>query len=132
MVFNGTVVMIDRIWVHENYQPPRIYHDIALIRLKEQAVFSDEVSPICLPKMSWLTKNKLIGKVAFVSGFGDIRFGGPQAPSLRETDLKILNNSYCNENFRNLIESRMKFPVGMRASIVCAGHEQGGKDACQV
>ena len=132
MIHNGTMLRVDRIYVHEKYIPPRIYHDIAIVRVRHGMPFSDEVSPVCLPRSNWVNKTKLIGKTAFVAGFGDMAFGGSQAMVLQQVDLKILNNTFCENNYNDLVESRSKFPVGMKGSLICAGHEEGGKDACQV
>jgi len=131
LLFNGTIHRISKVVKHEKYFPPRIYHDIALITLKKKIKFNDEVSPICLPKRNMLGED-LFNNTSHVSGFGDLSFGGEQAATLQEVDLKVLNNSYCNENYKNLIQSKTKFLVGLKKSLICAGHEKGGKDACQV
>ena len=132
IVYNGSAYLVDQIFVHDKYVSPRIYHDIAIVRCKPRIVFTDEVSPICLPRTDWINKKKLIGKTAFLSGFGDLAFGCAQASALQQTDLKILNNSFCEENYHNLIDNRIRFPVGMKRSLISTGHEQGGKDACMV
>jgi coagulation factor 7 len=131
MLFNGTKHRLSRIIKHEKYVKPRIYHDIAIIIVKESISFTDEILPICLPEKKMLG-HYLNDKIVFVSGFGDLSFGGPPAPVLQEVDLKIINKTVCEENYRNLIESKIKFPVGIGDSLVCAGHEEGGKDSCQV
>ncbi len=131
MLFNGTKYRLSRIIQHEKYFKPLIYHDIAIVTVKERISFTDEILPICLPEKKMLG-HYLSDKTVFVSGFGDLSFGGAPAPVLQEVDLKIINNTVCEENYRNLIESKTKFPVGIGDSLVCAGQEEGGKDACQV
>ncbi len=131
VLFNGTKYRLSRIVQHEKYFKPRIYHDIAIATVKDRISFTDEILPICLPKKKMLCRY-LSGKMVFVSGFGDLSYGGAPASVLQEVDLKIINNTVCEENYRNLIESKTKFPVGIGDSLICAGHEEGGKDACQV
>ncbi|CAG2161747.1 unnamed protein product [Oppiella nova] len=130
-LYNGSVYRVSHILAHERYFQPRIYHDLAIIRCKHDIVFSDEIAPVCLPKRRWLNKTHIWHKIAFVSGFGDTLFGGSQASVLQEVDLNIVNNTYCEHNYKNLIESGRKYPIGMKRSIICAGYEEGGKDACQ-
>ncbi|CAG2117090.1 unnamed protein product, partial [Medioppia subpectinata] len=116
---------------HERYFQPRIYHDLAVIRSKREIAFNDEITAVCLPKKQWINNSFISDETAYVSGFGDTLFDGSQPSVLQEVDLKILNNTFCEQNYKNLIESGDKYPVGMKRSIICAGYEEGGKDACQ-
>lgn len=131
LLFNGTLHRISKIKLHEKYFSPRIYHDIAIVTLKDRIHFTDHVSPICLPKGNMYGEN-MCDENTYVAGFGDLSFGGAPASVLQEVDLKVINNSKCEKSYSNLIESKLKFPLGIKRSLICAGHEKGEKDACQV
>ena len=117
--------------IHEDYSPPAIYHDIALITLKHPIQFGILVQPICLPGKQ-MYNQLMIGQTAFVAGFGDLAFGGSQATTLQEVDVNIINTTYCDQNYRRLVESNKKFKHGIGKTLICAGHKEGGKDACLV
>lgn len=117
--------------MHEDYSPPAIYHDIALITLTQPIQFNSNIQPVCLPGKR-MYNELMIGQMGFVSGFGDLSFGGAQATLLQEVDVKVINNTFCDLNYRRLHESARKFRHGIGKSLICAGYKNGGKDACQV
>ncbi|XP_054152654.1 venom protease-like [Oppia nitens] len=130
-IFNGTLYTISAIHRHHRYSRYRIYHDIAIIRLSQPIVFTSEVGPICLPLIEWLNRTQLIGESVYVAGYGDTAYEGQPSSLLQEVDLLVLDNEHCEYNYMTLRESRVRFPVGIKRSLMCAGYEQGGKDACQ-
>ena len=117
--------------MHESYTPPSIYHDIAVVTLEDKIRFNQFVQPVCLPGKR-MFGDLMIEQTVMVSGYGDLSFGGRQAMRLQEVDLKVINNSYCDDNYKRLSESQRKFGNGIGKTLICAGHERGGKDACQV
>ena len=42
-------IEIESVHIHPNYDTPDRANDIALVKLKEPAIFGDHVSPACLP-----------------------------------------------------------------------------------
>lgn len=62
-------VIVDRI-VHPEYNPPAVYHDIALFRLEEAVKFNDYYRPICLHD-----GNKLLNRHLIASGWGALGYG---------------------------------------------------------
>lgn len=60
-----TDLAVAKIEVHPDYKPPIFYHDIALIKLKENAPFSKYVQPVCLPPPD---NRNLEGAIAVLSG----------------------------------------------------------------
>jgi hypothetical protein len=58
-------IAVAKIFVHPDYKPPIFYHDIALIRLKENAPFSKFVQPVCLPPPD---SRNLEGALAVLTG----------------------------------------------------------------
>ena len=130
LMFNGTENRVEKIVVHEKYRSPAIYHDIAIVKLVSPIHYNEFVQPICLPGKRMFNE-LMIDQMAFVAGYGDMAFGGKQATVLQEVDVKIINNTFCDRNYRRLTESSKKFKYGIGKSLICAGFKDGGKDACQ-
>lgn len=122
--------MVKQILVHPKYQPPAIYHDIAIMELTEPIHLSPIVQPVCLATKH-MYGNNLVGYKSTVSGFGDSGFEGKQSDFLQAVDIKVIENQFCDQNYKRLTESRKKFRYGIGRTLICAGYEQGIKDACQ-
>ena len=87
-----------------------------------QTIFFRFILPICLPPSNL----QYTGKKGFVTGWGREFDGGPKPAFLNEVDIPILSNSECNWQLEALNEH-------VSEDIwVCAGYEEGGKDACDV
>ena len=128
---NGTKYSISKLSLHNKYFPPRIYHDISMLTVNGMIMFNNEVSPICIAN-EHMTGERLIGATAFVAGFGDMEYLGQLAMGLQQVDLNIIANERCRGSYSNLPVAMVKFPFGITNSLICAGHEGGGKDSCQV
>uniref|UniRef100_A0A5S6QYT2 limulus clotting factor C n=1 Tax=Trichuris muris TaxID=70415 RepID=A0A5S6QYT2_TRIMR len=89
--------------------------DIALIQLAEMVPYTDKTRPICLPEKD---EELTPGKECFVSGWGVTSETGPGSDVLLMVHVKALENSKC---FRQVY----------RDIVFCAGHLEGGKDACE-
>lgn len=58
---------------------------------------------------------------------------GERSNILREVTIQIFNNSACDKMYAaSGTAIKRSFPRGILDTQMCAGHEQGGKDACQV
>ncbi|XP_055932561.1 clotting factor G beta subunit-like [Argiope bruennichi] len=115
---------VQEIKMHENYRPRYYYDDIAIIRLAES--LPSDVIPVCLPAEDTLSG----GDNVTVLGWGDLSFGGPSTKILQEVGgLNVVNNKACNSKFKKI--SGIPFPRGITETFICAGLEEGGKDACQ-
>lgn len=62
-------VIIDRI-VHPEYDPPAVYNDIALFRLKDAVKFNEYFRPICLHDA-----DKLFNRHLIATGWGALGYG---------------------------------------------------------
>ncbi len=62
---------VSDLFVHPKYSPSTLENDIALVKLSAPVVFTDEVSPICLP-----TRQTRVGEVCVAIGWGDLSYGG--------------------------------------------------------
>jgi secreted trypsin-like serine protease len=66
------------------------------------------------------------GTAATVYGWGDITGVGSYAHSLRAARVHVLSDSRCEEAYPGSADGTY-----LAASMLCAGEEQGGRDACQ-
>ncbi|KAL7862619.1 hypothetical protein SRHO_G00116030 [Serrasalmus rhombeus] len=109
--------------LHEQYQPtlPMSY-DIALLELQGTIQFSEFVQPACLPLPSetFLPKTRCV-----VAGWGRTKERGPLTPVLHEVELDLVESAVCQHVLQMLRLGQDHF------TVLCAGPEEGGKDACQ-
>ena len=107
--------------MHENYDSKTFENDIAILKLSQNARFSNSVKPACLPAPG----NRDYTNVrATVTGWGTIYFGGPTSNFLQEVDVSIWRNADCAANYGRLNRKVLD-------TMMCAG-DNTGKDACQV
>ncbi|GFR25597.1 clotting factor B [Trichonephila clavata] len=115
---------VQEIKMHENYRPRYYYYDIAIIRLSRP--LPEDVIPACLPGEDMA----LEGDNVTVLGWGDLSFGGPSSNELQEVQgIPVIGNKACNSKYKKI--SGPQFPRGITEDFICAGLEEGGKDACQ-
>lgn len=124
---------------HPGYNPGTKDHDLALLRLQDPLSFNQKVRPIDI----WT--GPLPSTPCTATGWGSTRESestlgrgsaggrrglltcpapadGPRVQRLQEVNVSILDQDSCQ-----------RFYLGrLRASMFCAGREQGGADACQV
>jgi len=81
-----------------------------------------EVSPVCLP-----SSNTQIpaGSPVLVAGWGATSEGGLEADRLQEVTVEVTGSLRCRTAYKQLVGA----DIG--DDILCAGLEEGGKDACQ-
>ncbi|XP_054850688.1 serine protease 27-like [Eublepharis macularius] len=103
--------------------------DIALVELSSPVTFTNNILPICLPDPSAQFPN---GTKCWVTGWGQIQtgvdLGYPQI--LQELEVPIIDRDTCNFLFSINPEPDLK-PDPVKEDMICAGYEEGGRDACQ-
>ncbi|GFT38792.1 clotting factor B [Nephila pilipes] len=115
---------VQEIKMHESYRSRYYYYDIAIIRLVKP--LSSDVIPACLPGEDMVGE----GDNVTVLGWGDLSYGGPNPTILQEVSgITVVGNKACNSKFKKI--SGIQFPRGITEDFICAGLEEGGKDACQ-
>lgn len=119
----GNFFFVEKVFTQEDYHPPSIYNDIALIKLARRVIFNANVKPACLFTDSHkdLARNNSL----IATGWGLTRLGGTKSDILQAVELRNYNN--CT-NFYG-VNSR-KYNVGIRDSQICAGSTEE-KDTCQ-
>jgi len=131
---------IDKRVVHPEYSVHTTYHDMALLKLSRYPMDEDQgnmnlnVAPICLP---WGEKisEKVVGKQAYVVGWGATEFAGDFSPILQEGHVTIFNSSFCDEKYKKGDQTEgeyeKRYPDGIKEkNLLCAGAWKGGIDAC--
>jgi len=122
------VVEADKSYMHPGFTHDRPTfisagdYDFALYHLKRPATFYSRVSPVCLPDED-STIAEDVGRVCVVTGWGHTSENGNFSDVLHENEVPIVSWEECNKerSYNGYIKER----------FMCAGYEEGGKDACQ-
>ncbi|XP_025957772.2 serine protease 55 [Dromaius novaehollandiae] len=109
---------LDSLILHENFDSESMENDIALILLDSPIQLNEQKMPICLPFISDLH----VWKDCWVAGWGTTLAGISVAASqvLQKVEVKLISREQCLEWIPQLADG-----------MLCAGLEEGGKDACQ-
>ena len=118
---SSKIIKIEKIIIHPSFVATKKGYDIALIRLAEDVNWNRFIKPICVSNNP---STLFTGETATVAGWG-AKEPNSKKPSaiLQKVDLPILSNDVCQYWFNDR--------VTIINSVLCAGLEQGGKDACQ-
>ncbi|XP_076325862.1 atrial natriuretic peptide-converting enzyme-like isoform X2 [Tachypleus tridentatus] len=112
------------IFKHSNSNPENLYNnDIALLLLDNPVNFGDFLRPVCLPSPDFpLTP----GTSCYVAGWGKSRHeeSADYKEAAHQVEVPIIESWKCA-----LWYSKEK--VILSDTMVCAGYEEGKKDACQ-
>merc|ERR1719250_373928 len=81
-----------------------------------------EVSPVCLPSPTSVLP---AGTPLLVAGWGAVTEGGLEADRLQEVEVEVSSHTRCRTTYQQVVGEE----VG--EDILCAGVEDGSKDACQ-
>ncbi|XP_076053983.1 trypsin-1-like [Oratosquilla oratoria] len=113
---------IQRIIEHPDYNTNTQENDIALIQLKSPLnIDGMTVSPICMPPYMHNFTDDCI-----VAGWGKTSEGGSSSDYLQKVIVPIISDNACKTAYRSI-----GYTGPIVDSMMCAGFEQGAKDACQ-
>jgi trypsin len=112
----GTWLDIEKVVVHEGYNPSTHEHDLALIRLRtrpEGKVIALATSKLVIP----------VGQPLEVTGWGAPCDGCAAERRLLKAEVPYVENATCN--------IQAAYDGAIRAGMMCAGYQDGKIDACQ-
>ena len=115
-VASGTWVEVERVLIHESYDPSTHAHDIALIKLKSP--HDGEPIPLAPAMMS-----VDVGERLQVTGWGATSEGGQPQPDLLRATVLYVENAVCNQP--------ASYNGAIMPDMMCAGYDVGTVDACQ-
>ncbi|MGH0174719.1 UNVERIFIED_CONTAM: hypothetical protein FKN15_068934 [Acipenser sinensis] len=120
---------ISQVFVHPSYQEPHKGFDIALVQLSSAVAFTDYIQPVCLPTSAVLFPE---GMECWVTGWGNVgsSVSLPSPGNLQELQLPIISQSSCKQMYQ-VATNLHPTPSDILSDMICAGFQEGQKDACQ-
>jgi secreted trypsin-like serine protease len=76
---------IRRVIVHRQYDAATFANDLALLELESPVAFDEHIVPICMPR----DKEDFTGRVATVTGWGRLKYGGHDSTQLSWLNRKL-------------------------------------------
>ncbi|XP_059618458.1 serine proteinase stubble-like isoform X2 [Phlebotomus argentipes] len=121
-------VKVSEIIIHPNYENEKFYSDLAIVKLKTEARFSEYVRPVCL----WPFNKELrsiVNKIGTVPGFGYNEHGIVD-DKLSHVNMPVVTHETCiwsNRDFFSRLTSNVTYCAGFNnGSSVCNGDSGGG------
>ncbi|XP_041863872.1 coagulation factor IXb [Melanotaenia boesemani] len=96
-------------------------HDIALLKLSSPVELSNQRRPICLGPKDFIQNLLRESTSSMVSGWGRLKFQGPQASKLQKLAIPRVDRTLCKQSSQDHI-TRFMF---------CAGYSNEQRDSCQ-
>jgi transmembrane protease serine 9 len=115
----GTVVSVDKINVHPQWQRLTFDYDAAFLHLPTP-VSATPITTLAREDSVFLANPGLIG---IVSGWGLTKEGGRISNVLRNVGVQIVAEADC--------KSTAAYDGAVTDRMICAGFAEGGKDSCQ-
>ncbi|XP_054739708.1 uncharacterized protein LOC129245529 isoform X2 [Anastrepha obliqua] len=121
--YTGQKVKVKTVVPHPHYNTLITHdNDIALFQLATRVAFHEHLLPVCLPPPGIKLKPD---QMCTVIGWGKRENKDPKStyePIVNEVQVPIIGRQQCDLWLDNLTVSD---------GMICAGYEEGGKDACQ-
>jgi trypsin len=117
----GREIAVRDTWVNPGYDPATNAGDFAMLSLAEPLSDDSLITMAADGDPAYAP-----GTEATVYGWGDVTGGGDYAHSLRAARIHVLSDSLCERAYPGAADGAYAAD-----SMLCAGEEQGGRDACQ-
>lgn len=134
---------VKRVIVHRQYDAATFENDLAILELESPIHYDTHIGktlyimdflstknqkflfsvPICMPP----DNADFTGRMATVTGWGRLKYGGGVPSVLQEVHVPIIDNSVCQEMFQTAGHNKK-----ILKSFLCAGYANGQKDSCEV
>ncbi|KAE8749008.1 hypothetical protein FOCC_FOCC004175 [Frankliniella occidentalis] len=115
----GQVVEVSEVIEHPQYDPNATDYDVCVFKLAESITFSASAQPVPIVRAGQQTPD---GTIAIVSGWGDLKTGGPAATTLQSVYVPKVSDADCKKGYG---------AAAITTRMVCYGPLEGGKDSCQ-
>jgi len=125
--------LIKRISIHPLYNSNGAYHDVAIIYLKKPFTLAHHIDTICLPQ--FVNDDQYDPTECYATGWGGDKFnpdddGSNYQTLLKQVKLPIVDNTECQEIYRNHPNANFSEKWKLHDSFLCAGGEPD-QDLCQ-
>ncbi|KAL1502299.1 hypothetical protein ABEB36_007465 [Hypothenemus hampei] len=115
--------------VHPEYMCNKVKNDIAIVELHDEVKWTENVSPACLPANNKEKFNILSDNFkATVAGWGwtnENKNKGGRATILQKAHVNVVEIEKCRDWYKSQGKK-----TKIQETQICAGHENGGIDAC--
>ncbi|MEY2241409.1 serine protease [Streptomyces sp. BF23-18] len=118
---DGKEISVRDVWVNPRYDSDTNAGDFGVLTLAEPLPASSVIRMAAAGDRAYDP-----GTAAVVYGWGDLTGGGDYASSLRAADVHVLPDAACERAYPG--DESGTYDA---ASMVCAGEQEGGRDACQ-
>jgi len=116
----GQSAFVEKITLHESYNPKTFNNDIAILKLKTPMTFNDKVQQACLPEASFVPTGK-----AVASGWGLVsQFPNQPTNNLQWVTKPVVTNDKCVKDPFKWVAKQIT------ANMICAGDADGGESTC--
>jgi hypothetical protein len=113
---------VEEIFRYEQYDYPKKYNDVALLKVRIDIVYSNIIYPICLPKEPSYDLSSRDNYKSTITGWG-------QSTILQASDLTIVPQDVCHRKYNipqyhDLYNDRVKeLPNFFQDDLMCAAHD---------
>ncbi|KAL0883913.1 hypothetical protein ABMA27_015981 [Loxostege sticticalis] len=118
-----TDYLVKRSIRHENYS--KFHNDIGLVVLEEQIMFTEHISPVCLPLPSYHRRNTELFEHGTVTGWG-MTEKNEASLQLLYASVKLYDNDDCRQIYTGNITNTT---VTIDERVLCAGEDK--TDSCK-
>lgn len=119
---NAKIIEIEEIILYPEYRKAQVYHDIALIKLKDTISLGPNIKPICLPQDESTTETTY-----WATGWGN-KIDSDLIGVLQKVDLGIVGDEECSTVYTPKLSKRLS--AGLQPHQLCLGRVEN-KDACR-
>ncbi|CAG9578683.1 unnamed protein product [Danaus chrysippus] len=126
----GQVYEVSRLIMHPQFDTLLLIHDIAVIRLQNSVVMSNQIQAARIAGPQYILPDNTRLDVI---GWGQTSYNGQRSEILQHVSVNTINQRICTERYEHLrtLPGKENHP-GVTPEMMCSGIlDVGGKDACK-